>query len=113
MKRFIILVMILTLFLGAMPSKSYGEIELVDYIDVKIETNKGFNEAIILYSQEGFNLYEKNYKDDPILEISENEIFLVGYMDDSIDIFDIKDNIITTMPADGSIVIGSGDINNS
>ncbi len=113
MKRLIVLVMILTLFSGVIPSKSYGEIELIDYIDVKIETNKGFNETIILNSEKGFNLYEKNYKNRPVFEILENEILLIGYVDGSMDIFDTKDNIITTMPADGSIVIGSGDGFNS
>ena len=34
-----------------MPEKSYGEVDYVDFIDVKIESNKEYNEIIKLYSE--------------------------------------------------------------
>ena len=46
MKRLIYLLLILTIFIGTMPEKSYGEVDYVDFIDVKIESNKEYNEII-------------------------------------------------------------------
>lgn len=112
MKRLLSMIMILTVLVGLMPIKSYGE-DYVDYIDVKIDMNKELNETIILYSEYGFYLYEKNSKDNEILEIDDVEIHILANNSNSIEIYDLDGRLITTLPEDGSIIIGSKDVNNS
>lgn len=104
--------MVLAIFVGAVPLQSYGE-DIVDFIDVKIENNKGLNEIIKLYSEYGFYLYEKNNKGNAILDISDTEIHILGNSSNSIEIYDIYGLLITTIPSDGSMIIGSGDLGNS
>ena len=70
MKRLIYLLLILTIFIGTMPEKSYGEVDYVDFIDVKIESNKEYNEIIKLYSEDGFNLYDRLNKNISIFKIN-------------------------------------------
>lgn len=112
MKRIVCMIMILTVFIGSMPFESYGQ-EQLDYIDVKIDMNKEFHETIKLYSEYGFYLYEKNRKDRSILEIDDLEIHILGNNSNTIDIYDVDGTLITTIPANGSIIIGSQDRNNS
>ena len=107
MKRLIYLLLILTIFIGTMPEKSYGEVDYVDFIDVKIESNKEYNEIIKLYSEDGFNLYDRLNKNISIFKINYDEIHVCGNSS-FIEIYDIYGDLITTIPADGSIIFGSG-----
>lgn len=112
MKRVLCFLIILTIFIVSLPYKSYGEIKYVDYIDVKIEHNKTYNEITKLYSDLGFNLYKKHDKNNIIRKIIDKEIHIKGSVN-GVDIFDIDGGFITNIPRDGSIIIGSTDMNGS
>lgn len=112
MKRLLCMLIIATVFLGAMPLNSYGE-NYVDFIDVKIEQNTELNNTIRLYSDYGFYLYEKYSKDRDILDIADFEIHVLGNSVGEIEIYSVNGLLLTTIPADGSVIIGSQDINNS
>lgn len=112
MKRVLCFLIILTIFIVSLPYKSYGEIKYVDYIDVKIEHNKAYNEITKLYSDLGFNLYKKHDKNNIIRKIIDKEIHIKGSVN-GVDIFDIDGGFITNIPRDGSIIIGSTDMNGS
>lgn len=104
--------MILTILLGVAPLEAYGE-DNIDFIDVKVDQTKELNEEIILRSQYGFNFYKKNNKSESILEITDNEIYILANNLDTIEIYGFDGLLITTMPGDGSIIIGSQDVYNS
>lgn len=112
MKRVLCFLIILTIFIVSLPYKSYGEIKYVDYIDVKIEHNKAYNEITKLYSDLGFNLYKKHDKNNIIRKIIDKEIHIKGSVN-GVDIFDIDGGFITNIPRDGSIIIGLTDMNGS
>ncbi|NLY46488.1 MAG: SpoIID/LytB domain-containing protein [Tissierella sp.] len=112
MKKIICMIMIVTVFIGAMPLISYGD-KYVDFIDVKIEQNKELNETVRLFSEYGFYIYEKDRKDRDVLDIIDTEIHILGNYADDIEIYSVDGLLITTIPGDGSVIIGSQDENNS
>ncbi|MDR7869837.1 MAG: SpoIID/LytB domain-containing protein [Tissierellaceae bacterium] len=113
MRRLICMIMVLSVLIVSFPFKSYGEEGIADFIDVKIEKSKEFNQAIKLYSEYGFNFYDKNNKDNVILTIEDTEIEISGNDKKAIEVYGVDGILITTLPEDGSLVIGSVDIYNS
>jgi len=71
MKRWIYLILVIILLVGALPSHG-GQVE---YIDVKIG-NLGLAEEVTLYSDSGFSIYEKNTK-EVLYEIAAGELRLL------------------------------------
>lgn len=112
MKRILCFLIILTVFLATVPQESYGQIDYVDFIDVKIENNKEDNEIIKLQSDYGFNLYNKNEKNNIIRQIKDEEIHIIG-SGSRVDILAIDGELITNIPGDGSIIIGSANLGES
>lgn len=113
LKRLVCLLLILSIVLGVYPYRSYAEMNYLDYIDVKIESNKAFDEEISLYSEEGFNIYDINDREYPLLSIDDCEIYASGDAYGDIGIYDSYGDLITTIAADKSIIIGSGNVNDS
>ncbi len=112
MKRLICMLMIVTVFIGSTSIGSYGE-DFPNFIDVKIGQNKKLNETIRLYSEYGFYIYEKNRKDNDILDVTDNEIHILGNNNGDMEVHSSDGQYITTIPGDGSVIIGSQDKNNS
>ncbi len=113
MKKILCLILILSIFIGLYPYKTYAGFDYIDYIDVKIENNKSFDERVTLYSEDGFNLYDRNDKSYELLNTDDREIYLLGDRFGDIEIYDSYGDLITTLPADKSIIIGSEDEYNS
>ena len=113
MKKTLCILLILSIFVGLYPYRTYAEFDYIDYIDVKIESNKKYGEKVNLYSEDGFNIYDRNDKAYELLNIDDREIYLLGDGFGKVEIYDSYGDLITTMPADKSIIIGSGDIDNS
>lgn len=112
MKKLVCYIMIFTILMGAMPLEVYGE-DYIDFINIKVDQNKKLNEEVVLTSQYGFYFYHKNNKNESILEIADKEIRILANELGIIEIYDIDGLLITTIPGDGSIIIGSQDLNNS
>ena len=109
MKKHISVFIILLIIFSIFPKDIYGNIVDSNYIDVKISNSRNISELITLSSNNGFNLYEKSDKGSEIYNISDNSIIISTNMEGSINILNSFNEIITTIPGDGSIVIGSGD----
>lgn len=106
------MIVIVTVFMGALPLISYGE-RYVEFIDVKVEQSKKLDEIIRLCSDYGFYIYEKDRKDRDILDIEDSEIYILGNNEEDIEIHSVDGLLITSIPGDGSVIIGSQDKNNS
>lgn len=109
MKRYIFLTIILVLLI---PSISLGASTDEIYLDVKIGNNINVSDSVTLFSDYGFNLYNKDSKRE-IIDISENSIIVSGNYNGTITIYNTNYNYITDIPGDGSIIIGSGNTQDS
>ncbi|NLL81820.1 MAG: SpoIID/LytB domain-containing protein [Tissierellia bacterium] len=105
-KTICIIITIVVLILS--PIQSYGANSELIYIDVKIGSSYSNSNYITLSSNDGFNLYDEYDLDRIILFIPENTILITS--DDRGDILILNEykNEITTIPGDGSTLIGSG-----
>lgn len=104
MKRYLLFIAILILLI---PSTSFGASRDEIYLDIKIGNNINVSENLSLFSDFGFNICKKDGKEE-ILDIRNNSIIIVGNPKGSIEIYDNSYNYITDIPGDGSVIIGSG-----
>lgn len=109
MKRYILLTMILIILV---PSISFGASTDEIYLDVKIGNSINISENLSLSSDYGFYLYNKDNKRE-IFDIGESRIIISGDKNGTINIYNKNYNYITDIPGDGSIIIGSGDAQDS
>lgn len=109
MKKHISVFIILLLIFSIFPKDVYGDIVDSNYFDIKISNNRNISELISLKGNNGFSLYERSDKGSEIYNIPENEIIISTNIEGSINILNLFNELITTIPGDGSIVIGSGD----
>lgn len=70
MKKNILLIIFIAIFI--FPDKIYGNFKDIEYVDVRV-TIKNNDQTIVLKSQDGFYIYDKESK-EVIYEISSNEI---------------------------------------
>ena len=105
MKKIITSLIIISIIL--LPLFTYNAYADNEYIKVKI-ASKNASESTVLYSDIGFYLYDNYDLGREIDEIRENTI-IIEVNDDDIDILDKSNNYITSIPGDGSIVIGTCD----
>ncbi|TJX16127.1 SpoIID/LytB domain-containing protein [Tissierella creatinini] len=103
------LISILTIFvIMILPLNAYGQYMDNTYMDIKIGKSYELYDYINLSSDTSFFLFEKDDLGREIAEIDEDNI-IITYKADMIDIMDSTLNILESIPADGSIVIGTGD----
>ena len=105
MKKLLISLIILAIMIT--PLKTNGQHLDGNYMDVKIGKSYELWESITLSSDSNFLLYDRDYIGREVTEIYEDTI-IITYTDGMIDIMDSSLDILETIPADGSIVIGTG-----
>ncbi len=106
MKRFTgLLVCLLIIIFGSQMAFARSETE--GFIDVKIGKTYNKLDRVLLSADGGFIVYNKNDIDDIIMEIDSEKIYVsIGFADSRvIDIFGKDNNYITTLPADGSLIL--------
>lgn len=107
MRRFISAVLLVIGLLFAMPD-SYALAKDADFIDVRVGKTYAILDRVLLSSRGGFSLVNKGDKESKLMNIDSNRIYVsISFTDSrSLDIFDASNNYITTIPADGSLVLG-------
>ena len=89
------------------PFNVFGQYMYDNYLDVKIARAYELWESIYLSSESFFYLYDKDNLRE-IAEINEKNI-IISYNNDEIEILDSNYTLLETIPADGSVVIGTPD----
>ena len=81
----------------------------IDYVDVRIGKTYAILDRVLLTSREGFELYSKDDKTKDLMTINSTRLFVsISFSDSrSLDIFDESNSYVTTIPADGSFVLGT------
>ena len=112
MKSKISRMLICILLLVLLPmSKSYADIINMEYIDVRLTKPLTQNNIINLGSNSGFLLIDANNKDIIMLNISEHSIkAILG--ESGINLLNSQNDIIFTLPKDGSILIAPNELYN-
>lgn len=114
MKRIISVIIICLMVTVSLPlNYSYGESMNSKYLDVKVGKNFNASDYITLSSDNGFYLYNKNNKENEVFQIIDTSIIVSKNYEEGLDILDSNNNILTTIPGDGSIIIGSGSFRDS
>lgn len=114
MKRIISIIIICLMVTVTLPlNYSYGEPMNPKYLDVKVGNNFNDSDYITLSSDNGFYLYDKINKEREIFQVIDTSIIVSRNYEEGLDILDSNNNILTTIPGDGSIVIGSGSFRDS
>lgn len=111
MRKYISIIILFFIVLNLTTTTSYGDSPDKFYVDVKVGSNVSLSNYTTLSSSTGFLLYDKENKNknNEFLEIPENKILVSGSSNE-IDIFDLNNNYITSIPGDGTVIIGSNDI---
>lgn len=109
MKRLISILIIFILTLGFIPvDKAYGE--TIDYyIDVKLTRPLVQNDYVNLTSTNGFIIYDKEDKENPLFSIEDTSIKAIPN-NGHIDLMDSANNILYSLPSDGSLIIGPNNL---
>ncbi len=82
----------------------------IDFLNIKIGTSGDVYKQFILTSESGFNFYEVSDKNTSINYIEDTTIKASLNHDGDIDIYGINDELIYTVPGDGSFIIGPNSI---
>ncbi|WP_422485249.1 SpoIID/LytB domain-containing protein [Gudongella sp. DL1XJH-153] len=110
-KLLILIVLIMVVF----PENSYGRIDQeVDFIDVKIGKTYSSLERVKISSANGIAIYQKNDKEDALMELPGDTMYIslsLGKFDD-IDVYDDSNTYVTTLPANGTVLF-AGDIDDN
>lgn len=108
MRRFISAVLLVAAILSTIPS-SYVLAEDVDYIDVRIGKAYAILDRVLLNASEGFKIVKKDDKRTQLINIDSDRIYVsISFTDSrSLDIFDASNSYITTIPGDGSFILGT------
>ena len=101
--------LILILILSMFPLNIFSAEFDNEYLKVKIGATKTISNQIILESKNGFNLYNTYDLGDQIEQLYEELIIIDANDFGEIDILNQNNNVLTTIPSDGSVVIGSTD----
>ena len=109
MKKNIPIAIVFLLLISFFPTNiAYGYFDSSEYLDVKIGKSYGSSDFISLSSENGFYIYDKFDKQTIIFQIIDKDIIVSSNEYEEMDILDLHNNLLTTIPGDGSIVIGSG-----
>jgi stage II sporulation protein D len=110
MKKHISFLIILSLVL--VPIITYSADADNEFVAVKIGKNNNITDNVELFSESGFSLYEKYDLEREVYEIPDEKI-IISIDNNEIDILDTSYDLITSIPGDGSLVIGSNGYNDS
>ena len=114
MKKKISILLICLLIIGFIPMNSaYGYYNDKEYLDIKIGKNFSSFDYINLSSQSGFYIYDKDNKDMDINQIIESNIMVTSNVYGELEILNLQNDILKTIPGDGSQIIGSGSVYDS
>lgn len=108
MRRFISAVLLVAAILSTIPS-SYVLAEDVDFIDVRIGKSYAILDRVLLSASEGFKIVKKDDKRTQLINIDSDRIYVsISFTDSrSLDIFNASNSYITTIPGDGSFILGT------
>ncbi|MCK9444627.1 MAG: SpoIID/LytB domain-containing protein [Tissierellaceae bacterium] len=107
LKNTTIILLIILLFFSA---KSYGEEIEPKYIDVKLTMPIVDDYMVNLESPLGFSIFYLNEKDNPLLLLDEPKITAIINGDGFIELYGTDGDSLFTLPSDGSLIIGSNDL---
>lgn len=114
MKKMISLIIICIMVNLILPiNYSYGDYINEKYLDVKIGKNFNTSDYITVSSDSGFYFYNKTNKEKEIFRSIDTTITISRNYEEGLDILDSSNNILTTIPGDGSVIIGSGSFRGS
>lgn len=110
MKKNILTILVCLLLISFFPINfAYAYYDSSEYLDIKIGKNFSSSDYINLSSENGFYIYDKFNKEIASSEIIDNNIIVKLNEYGELDILDLKNNIIKTIPGDGREIIGSMD----
>ncbi len=109
MRKNISIILLLIVLISILPTNiAYGYYDTLEYLDVKIGKNYSSSEFITLSSENGFYIYDKSDKDRIRFQIIDPNIIITSNYHGELDVLDLQNNILTTIPGDGTMIIGSG-----
>lgn len=110
MKKVFFSILICSLLITLLYDKSYADENNINYLNIKLTRPLVENNLINMSSDSGFTLYDYNDKTNIYSTI--HDIIIRAMLNENGDIvlLDLEDNIIETLPKDGSIIIGSNSI---
>lgn len=88
----------------------YASTPQVDFLNIKIGSSVDFYKQFTLISESGFNFYEMINKDRSIYYIKDSTITASLNFEGNIDIFGMDNELLYTIPGNGSVIIGSESI---
>ena len=113
MKEKICLILICFLILTNISnSPVYGSYLNIEYIDVKLTKPIKTSNMITLESNSGFSIYNKEDKLMEIAKLPDSVINVTPNETGDINILDVQNNIVYILPRDGSMILGSGSMEN-
>lgn len=109
MKKVINLIIITIFILILIPTEAaYGE-NLYEYVDVKLTRPLVQRSHVNLSSPSGFSVFSIEDKDMPLFTIDETTIKALP-ANGCVDLYDSSNNLIYSLPSDGSLILGSNSI---
>ena len=87
---------------------SYGYENKMQFVDVKIGNSTDYFKQYTLISKTGFKFYEKANKSVEVYSIEDEMIYASLNIHGEIEVISLDNEILYSLPSDGSIVIGSG-----
>lgn len=113
MKKIIQIFTICFIFNILLTNVSYGYEDKLDFLDIKIGNSTDYFKQYTLTSSTGFNFYNKIDKNIEVYSIDDETIYASLNIYGEIEIISLDNEILYSLPGDGSIIIGSGIITNS
>lgn len=114
MKKKISILLICLLIIGFIPMNSaYGYYNDREYLDIKIGKNFSSFDYINLSSENGFYIYDKHNKNGDIKQIIESNIMVTSNGYGELEVLNLQNDVLETIPGDGSQIIGSGSMYDS
>lgn len=114
MNKKISIILLVLVLLNFLPSNFvYGNSDIPDYLDVKIGQNFKSTDYITLTSENGFYIYNKFDKQTILSSIIDRNIIIKLNNYGEFDVLDLQNNVIRSIPSDGSEIIGSGSMYDS
>jgi stage II sporulation protein D len=86
---------------------SYGAENKMDFLDIRIGNSTDYFKQYTLESNTGFKFYEKRNKNLEVYNIQDEMVYASLNIYGEIEIISLENEIIYSIPSDGSILIGS------
>lgn len=109
MKKNISIVLVFLLLISILPTNiAYGYYDTSEHLDIKIGKSLTSSDLITLSSKNGFYIYDKFDKDKIKFQIIDPDIIISSNKYGELDVLDLHNNLLTSIPGDGTMIIGSG-----